>query len=251
MKISAIVITKNEERNIRRCLASLQGVAEEVIVLDSFSEDETRDICEEFGVRFVQQEWLGFSATKNRGNEMATHPYILSLDADEMLTTELRNSILEVKKNPQGAYSFNRLAFYCGKPIKHCGWYPDRKLRLFPKGKASWQGEYVHEQLTADPDVKVTHLQGDLLHFSYYSIRDHESRARRYSDLASQGLVDRSAVSLQLKSLFSPIYRFFKMYVLRLGFLDGSNGYQICRITAMEVRLKYKKALALKKATAV
>ena len=95
MKISAVVITKNEERNIRRCLASLQGVAEEVLVLDSFSEDETREICEEFGVRFVEQEWLGFTATKNLGNDMATHPYILSLDADEMLTTELRNSILE------------------------------------------------------------------------------------------------------------------------------------------------------------
>lgn len=247
MKITAIVITKNEERNIRRCLASLQGIAEEVIVLDSFSEDETREICEEFGVKFVQQEWLGFSATKNLGNEMATHPWILSLDADEMLTTELRSSILEVKNDPKGAYSFNRLAFYCGKPIKHCGWYPDRKLRLFPRGKARWEGEYVHEQLKVDADVKVTHLKGDLLHFSYYTIREHESRAKRYSDLAAQGLVNQSAISLQLKAIFSPIYRFVKMYVFRLGFLDGNLGYNICRITAKEVRLKYQKAAALKK----
>jgi glycosyltransferase involved in cell wall biosynthesis len=246
MKISAVVITKNEERNIRRCLASLQGVAEEVLVLDSFSEDETREICEEFGVRFVEQEWLGFAATKNLGNEMATHPYILSLDADEQLTTELRNSILEAKQNPSGAYSFNRMAFYCGKPIKHCGWYPDRKLRLFPKGKARWEGEFVHEKLVVDEDVKVTHLKGDLLHYSYYTLREHFDRAERYSSLAAQELSRQPMGRLRMKSIFSPIFRFLKMYIFRLGFLDGKHGYDVCRITAREVRLKYRKAMALK-----
>lgn len=246
MKISAVVITKNEERNIRRCLASLQGVAEEVIVLDSFSEDDTREICEEFGVRFIEQEWLGFAATKNLGNDLATHPYILSLDADEQLTTELRNSILKAKSDPNGAYSFNRMAFYCGKPIKHCGWYPDRKLRIFPKGKGRWTGEYVHETLQVDEDVPVTHLKGDLLHYSYYTVREHLDRAERYASLAAQELAAQPLGRLRFKRAVSPRFRFFKMYVLQLGFLDGKHGYDVCRITARKVRLKYQKAIQRK-----
>ena len=134
MKISAVIITKNEERNIGRCLASLEGVADEVIVVDTFSEDRTKEICAEYGALVIDRAWEGYSATKNFANDQASFDYILSLDADEALTEELKDSILKVKSSMQGVFSFNRLAFYCGKPVRRAGWYPDRKVRLFPKG---------------------------------------------------------------------------------------------------------------------
>lgn len=250
MDITAVIITKNEERNIRRCLASLQGVAKEVIVMDSFSVDATQEICEEFGVRFIQHEWLGYAAMKNKGNSLATQPWILSIDADEALTADLRKSLLSLDNNPHAVYEFNRLAVYCGQPIKRCGWYPDRKKRLFPTQKARWEGDYVHEELVADAELPKIHLKGDLMHFTYYKVEEHLARAERYSDLAAQSLVTRPTSNLRLKAIFSPVVRFLKMYVLRLGFLEGYYGYKICSITAQEVRKKYQKALALQKMNA-
>lgn len=239
LKISAIIITKNEARNIGRCLASLEGIADEVIVLDGHSTDETVEICKAHGARVLAQDWLGYAATKNLGNEMAAHPYILSLDADEAISPALRDSILAVKGNLTGAYRFNRLAFYCGKPIRHCGWYPDAKVRLFPRGCARWEGAHVHETLATDADVRVTHLQGDLLHHTYHSVAEHRERARRYAALAAERLRGRGKVGLLLKAAFSPGWRFFQMYCLRLGFLDGWRGWRICTITAREVGRKY------------
>ncbi|HHG85870.1 MAG TPA: glycosyltransferase family 2 protein [Bacteroidetes bacterium] len=247
MDISVVIITKNEERNIRRCLASLQGLAKEVIVIDSFSDDGTQEICAEFGVRFIQQKWMGYSATKNKGNALANYPWILSLDADEALTADLRQHIQDLNNKPLAAYSFNRLAFYCGKPIRRCGWYPDRKVRLFPKNKARWEGDFVHEELVPDANLPIHHLEGDLMHFTYYNVEEHHAKSEKYSDLAAQALVENPSGKLRFKATFSPVMRFFKMYILRLGFLDGYYGYQVCRITAGEVRKKYQKALRLQK----
>jgi glycosyltransferase involved in cell wall biosynthesis len=241
--ISAIIITHNEARNIGRCLASLVGIADEVIVLDGHSTDGTQAICLAAGARVVDQDWLGYAATKNLGNDMAAHPYILSMDADEAISDALRASILAVKGNLSGAYTFNRLAFYCGEPIRHCGWYPDVKLRLFPRGRARWEGAYVHEEIRADADVARTHLAGDLLHYTYYSVAEHRARARKYAALAADRLGSRGKVGLLLKALTSPGWRFLQMYLLRLGFLDGWRGWRVCAITATEVWWKYSWAL--------
>lgn len=243
MKISAVIITKNEERNIGRCLASLEGVADEVIVVDTFSEDKTIEICEQYGARVIGKEWLGYSATKNFANEQASHEYILSLDADEALSESLRDSILEVKPKMNGVYSFNRLAFYCGKPIKHAGWYPDRKIRLFPQGGASWEGAYVHEELVPKAGLTETWLSGDLLHYTYYTVGEHRERARRYASLASEKLRSKGKGTLILKGVFSPAWRFIQMYFIRLGLLDGWRGFRISAITAREVSWKYWGAL--------
>lgn len=237
--ITVVIIAHNEARNIKRCLESLVGIADEVIVLDGHSTDETAEICRRYGAKVVSQDWLGYAATKNLGNEMARYPYILSLDADEALSAELHKSILAAKANLTGAYTLNRLAFYCGKPIRHCGWYPDVKLRLFPKGRALWQGEYVHEELQADAGLPVTHLQGDLLHYTYYDVSEHQVRARHYAALAADKLRSRGKFGLLLKAAFSPAWRFFQMYFLRMGFLDGWRGWKICWITSREVFWKY------------
>lgn len=237
--ISAIIIAHNEERNIGRCLESLVGIADEVIVLDGHSTDRTVEISLAHGARVIPQDWLGYAATKNLGNGLAKHDYILSMDADEAISPELRESILAVKDNLAGAYSYNRLAFYCGKPIRHCAWYPDVKLRLFPKGRAQWEGEYVHEELRAAAGLHVTHLGGDLLHYTYYNVSEHWARARRYAALAADKLRSKGKLGLLLKAGFSPVWRFFQMYVLRMGFLDGWRGWRVCSIAATEVFWKY------------
>lgn len=239
MKISAVIITHNEARNIGRCLASLKGVADEVVVLDGHSTDRTVEICREHGARVMGQDWLGYSATKNLGNEMASHPYILSMDADEALSPELKASVLAVKDSLSGAYSLNRLAFYCDRPIRHGGWYPDVKIRLFPRERARWEGAFVHEELRVDAGVPVTHLEGDLLHYTYYSVAEHRERARRYADLAAVRLRGRGKAGLLVKAIFSPAWRFFQMYCLKLGVLEGWRGWRIAMIAAREVFWKY------------
>lgn len=241
-QITAVIITLNEERNIGRCLDSLQGVADEVVVIDSFSVDGTQKICAERDVRFVQQEWQGYSRTKNAGIDLATHSYILSIDADEALSEELRTAILSVKvQGLQGAYSFNRLANYCDKWIKHCGWYPDIKVRIFPKGKGKWKGDHVHEELTLPPAENINWLSGDLYHYSYYTRIEHRERAMKYARLGAEKV--RNKRGLGIKILLSPPFRFFQMFVLQGGFLDGKAGFDICRITAWEVMMKYKLGL--------
>ena len=175
MKISATIITLNEERNIDRCIRSIKDVADEIIVLDAYSTDRTESICQEHGVVFEKREWEGYAASKNYLNSLANCDYILSIDADEALDDELRNAILDLKKlNDPEVYTVSRLTNYCGKWIKHSGWYPDVKLRLFPKSGCSWEGEFVHEELVYPVNLTVQQLTGHLEHFSYYSFKGTE-----------------------------------------------------------------------------
>ena len=147
IKLSSVIITLNEERNIGRCLDSLRGIADEIVVVDSGSTDRTEEICRTFGVRFFQHPFDGFTEQKNFAIDQCSFEHILSLDADESLSEELKKSVTAVKSNwNKDGYSFNRFTNYCGKWIKHCGWYPDRKLRLFRKEKGRWQGNKLHER---------------------------------------------------------------------------------------------------------
>ena len=151
LKLSVVIITLNEEKNIERCLQSVKDIADEIIVVDSYSDDRTEEICSEFGVKFIQQKFKGYVDQKNDGNALASHDYILSLDADEALSEELAASISQVKENWQfDAYAMNRLTSYCGKWIRHSGWYPDRKSRLFDRRKARWTGHLVHERVEVE-----------------------------------------------------------------------------------------------------
>ncbi len=248
VKISAVIITFNEEEHLEKCLASLIGIADEILVIDSFSNDRTQDICKTFNTEFIQQKFLGYIEQKNFALKHANHDHILALDGDEALSDELKNSILEVKKNWEfDGYYCNRLNNYCGQWIKHSDWYPDRKLRLFKKDSGSWQGINPHDKFVLDNPKKVGKLKGDLLHWIYRDYKEHNEKIERFSTIAAQAYLEKGERSTIWKIIYRPIWAFFKAYFLRLGFLDGLNGFIICVQTYNVTFLKYIKLYQLQK----
>ncbi|MBN1598843.1 MAG: glycosyltransferase family 2 protein [Bacteroidales bacterium] len=241
--ISCIVITKNEEKNIGRCLRSLDDVADEIIVLDSFSEDATEEICKQHKVRFEKIEWKGYSDTKNYGNTLASYKYILSVDADEALSEALINEIIQLKDKgfESDGYMVNRLTNYCGKWIRHCGWYPDKKLRLWNKELGKWEG-YIHEEVKMKDGSRISSLKSDLLHYSYNSINDHLQQMIMFTDMMAQDLINKGRKPGILKLLVSPFVKFIKAYFLQGGFRDGFYGFVISVLSSCATFLKYAKA---------
>lgn len=245
--ISLVICTKNEERNIERCLKSARDVVDEIIVVDSFSTDKTPQICQSFeGVKFHQMPWEGFSQTKNKANELAQFDYILSLDADEELSTEIQQEILQIKKNLKGLYRVNRLTNYCGSWVHHSGWFPDRHIRLFPKLGTRWVGDFVHEKLESS-EKSVSDFKGLVYHYSIVSVPEHLKKIRSYSSLGAEQMM-RKKISLVLffSVILSPPARFLRHYIFKLGFLDGKAGFLISFLSAYSVYLKYSKAFRLK-----
>jgi glycosyltransferase involved in cell wall biosynthesis len=240
--ISAVIITYNEELNIERCLNSLVGVADEIVVVDSFSTDKTKSICEKYSVKFFQTNWKGYSLTKNEANNLATNQWILSIDADEALSVELKQSILQLKKkmNDSEVYEFNRLTNYCGKWIRHCGWYPDKKVRIFNKTNCKWEGT-IHENIECNSTKTKIHLNGDLLHYSYYSIKGHIDQVNYFTDILAKSMFEKGKKATWINILFSPLVKFLKDYIIKLGFLDGYFGFVISMISAHATFLKYIK----------
>lgn len=245
--ITAVIITFNEENNIDRCLTSLKNVADEIIVVDSFSTDRTKEICESHHVQFISQSWLGYAGSKNVGNQNATHPYILSLDADEEVSPDLANTIklLKRKKLDGTAFELKRLTNYCGYWVGHCGWYPDAKVRLFPKDKARWIGDKVHEQLQIDEEVPVTRLTGDLFHYSFYTVQQHLETIDKYTTLGAEDLFEKGKNSTPVMAIIKAVVRFIRMYVFQSGWLDGWAGWAVCKNSAYGVWLKYTKLIKL------
>lgn len=248
--ISVVIITKNEERNIARAIDSVEGLADEIIVVDSFSTDRTKEICLAKKVTFIQTEWQGYAATKNYANSLASYSYIFSLDADEAVDALLAEEIRKIKeKGMSGVYKVNRLTNYCGKWIRHSGWYPDYKIRIFPKNGAYWVGDFVHEQLQILPHWPVHTLKGHLEHYSYYSFEEHRQRADYYSRLAARKMAAEGKKTFFLFPYFSAFFRFFSMFVLKAGFLDGYMGFKIALISAQSNILKYKELQQLRRKT--
>ena len=238
--LSVVIITRNEERNIARCLDSVREVADDVLVMDSFSDDGTREICLSRGVRFEQHAFDGYTQQKNRAVALARYDFILSLDADEALSEELKASVLQAKKNPKAdVYLMNRLTNYCGTWIRHGGWYPDRKHRLYDRRKARWAGDYVHEKLETGPGSRTAYLKGDLLHYSFYTGEEHRQQALKFSELAARSLFASGKKSSWLKMRYKPLSRFVKGYIFQLGFLDGAAGFAIARISAWASYRRY------------
>jgi glycosyltransferase involved in cell wall biosynthesis len=244
--LSVVIITFNEERNIRRCIESVQGIADEIVVVDSFSTDSTETICRTFGVRFLPRAWEGYSPAKNFGNEQARNNLILSLDADEALSPQLSESIAAIKRSgTTSVYKFNRMANYCGKWIRHGGWYPDVKVRIFDRTKTCWTGR-IHETLRNIDERTAVHLQGDCLHYSYSSLSDHIAQARRFSEIAAIELRQKGKRSSLLNCAMNPAIKFVRDYIFKLGFLDGKNGLIIAAISAYATYLKYAKLARLR-----
>jgi glycosyltransferase involved in cell wall biosynthesis len=247
--ISAVIITFNEEKNIGRCLDSLVGIVDDVVVVDSFSTDKTEQICNEKNVRFVQHAFEGHIQQKNWAITQAKFPYVLSLDADEALDEVLKQSILKLKNNWQfDAYAMNRLTNYCGKWIYHCGWYPDTKLRLWDSRKGDWGGTNPHDKYELfDKTAKTGFLKGNILHYSYYTREDHYKQIEYFTNILAKEQANSSKNASLFVLYFSPVVKFFKDYFIKRGFLDGKEGFVISRLSAYATYLKYKKIRVLRK----
>jgi glycosyltransferase involved in cell wall biosynthesis len=241
LKISATIVTLNEERNIARAIESLR-CADEILVVDSGSSDGTRELALRLGARVIEEPWRGYAGQKNFASQCATFDWIFSIDADEAVTEELEAEILALKRDgPRfDGYSMPRLAHYLGRWIRHGGWYPDRKVRLFHREKAEWVGEYVHES------VRVTgstgELKGKLLHFTCDSLSQHLRTLDRYTTLAAQELLKKGSRVPMSRMVFDPAWTFVRTYVIRRGFLDGPQGLAIAWMAALYTFLKYAKA---------
>jgi glycosyltransferase involved in cell wall biosynthesis len=240
-KLSAAIITFNEERNIRRCIESLLPVSDEIVVLDSNSTDGTRSICEEYPmVRFHSQPFAGHIQQKNDAASLTTYHLVLSLDADEVISEELKSSILEVKQNRKfDGYTMNRLTSYCGNWIRHCGWYPDRKIRLFDRRKGAWGGVNPHDKYELMQGGTQGHIQGDILHYSYASFEELQLQTDKFARLGAQDLFAKGRGRAWVKLFFSPTARFLRAYFFKLGFLDGVAGFIISWYSAVECFKKY------------
>jgi glycosyltransferase involved in cell wall biosynthesis len=240
--LSAVIITFNEEENIARCILSAREVADEVIVLDSFSTDRTVEIAGSLGAIIYQEKFRGYIGQKNLAIQLATHRYILSLDADETLDPQLVCSILEEKRSfAYRAYSMNRCTNFCGRFIRHGLWYPDRKIRLFDKTIAQWGGMNPHDRIQLKEGIKTYHLKGDILHYSFNSVDDLIWQNNRLSSIAASSLYNRGVRGSWARMLLHPAWAFMNGYFFRGGFLDGMDGFSIAVHTSHQVFLKYSK----------
>ena len=248
-KISVIIITLNEEANIERCIRSVLPVADEIVVVDSFSTDRTEEIVRKFNVRFYQNNFLGHIQQKNFALSKSLYPHVLSLDADEALSEQLCESIMEVKNNWNAdGYYFNRLTNYCGKWIRYTSWYPSQKLRLWDKTKGNWGGINPHDKVIMQPNATKKYLRGDLLHYSFTSIDQHVRKVNYLSTISARSYYEKGISRSVLRTIFAPLWRFFRDYFLRTGWLDGIDGFMICIISSFETFLKYIKLGKLEEA---
>ncbi|MCX7862343.1 MAG: glycosyltransferase family 2 protein [Bacteroidales bacterium] len=242
IRLSVVIITFNEEKNIARCLEAALKVADEIIVVDSYSTDKTKSICLTYGVKFIEHQFEGYVKQKNFANSQASSPYILNLDADEVLSEELISSILKVKENwTCDGYLINRITNYCGKWIKHGGWYPDKKLRLYDVRKGKWEGENLHEKFVLEKNSLLGQIKGDLYHYSYISIKQHIEQINKFTEIAAQTEAKLGRKITLLKLIMYPIWKFKRDYFIRLGFLDGYYGFIVAILSAFASFVKYAK----------
>jgi len=236
--ISATIITRNEARNIGRAIRSL-SVADEIVVVDAESTDETRDVAASLGARVVVHPWAGFAAQKNYASHLANHDWILSLDADEELDDVAQEAVRLWKTFEPGAagYRFVRRARYLGRWILHSGWYPDCKLRLFDRRRGEWQGAYVHESVVVRGAVET--LPGEILHYTCDSLADQRERIEFYAALAAQELYDQGERPARFRQLLAPLAAFVRSFFFHLGVLDGYQGLLIAWMAARYVRRKH------------
>ena len=239
-RISACLITLNEEHNLARALASLTGIADEIVVVDCGSQDRTLEIAEEHGAKVIKNAWKNFAEQKNVAAAAASNQWILSLDADEELSAALRSSLLVWKETEPGhaVYEFARRAWYLGDWVNHSGWYPDRQRRVYRRDTARFSG-IVHESLKFQGEPG--RLDGDLLHYTIRSFSEHQKKVERYTTLAAQQMHAAGRRDWRAAMWLATPWSWFNCYVLHLGFLDGSRGWVIARMAARSTWLKFEK----------
>lgn len=239
-RLSACLITLNEEHNLPRALGSLAGVADEIVVVDSGSTDGTEAIARRHGAAFFVRPWTNYSEQKNFAAAQATNEWILSLDADEELSSVLQSSLLDWKKREPEfrIYEMARKTWYLGAWIKHSGWYPDFQRRLYQREAAKFSG-IIHEALRFE--AKPGRLAGDLLHYTVRTLAEHEANVERYTTLAARQMFENGKRSWRGAMWLATPSSWFQNFFLRGGFLDGYRGALIARLAARSVRLKYAK----------
>ncbi len=245
-QLSVVIITYNEEANIGTCIDSIKGVADEIIVLDSFSTDDTIKIAREKGAKIWQQEFAGYIEQKNRALALASNRFVLSLDADEVLSEKLNASISKAKETfTFSAYKMNRCANYCGEFIRHGTWYPSKKIRLFDKKIGYWGGINPHDKVVFNQPVAVKHLEGDILHYSFRTIADHIAQNNRFSSIAANSLLEAGRKTSRLNIFINPAWAFLNGYLFHAGFLNGKKGFAISVNQARYTYLKHRKLFNL------
>lgn len=239
-KFSAVVVARDEAAQIADCLTPLLRVADEVLLADSGSEDATVAIARQLGARVIHLPWQGYAQTKNQANEQATHDWILSIDADEVLSGQLEQTLLEWQPQAHTVYALDRITNYCGRWVKHSGWYPDWKPRLFNRKAIHWKGAHVHERLYLPKGYKIVRLSGKLYHYSYRDEQEHLSRIEHYARLSALQMLEDGRKASVWKLLLSPPARFLRTLILKGGILDGALGLKLSWRDAFLVWRKYQ-----------
>tara|TARA_R110002096_G_scaffold292704_11_gene487174 strand:+ start:7267 stop:8022 length:756 start_codon:yes stop_codon:yes gene_type:complete len=251
MKISLCIITRNEEENLRRCLTSAAELVDQIVVLDSGSTDDTEAVAKEFGALWKTREWSGFVDQKNAVLDLAENEWVLSLDGDEALSSTLAEELLSLKKlspEPESSgFCMPRCVCYEGRWIRHGDWYPDRLVRFFRKSKAHFAGGKVHERL--EIEGPILSLKGDIEHYSFRSIKDHEERGEHYAQLWAESAKENGRSASLLDPYTHAAARWLRSYIFRGGFLDGQIGWTIARISTREVFAKYRLLQKLNQST--
>lgn len=240
IKISVVIIAFNEEKDIGRCLDSVAGIADEVLVLDSFSTDHTEAICRKYGVRFEQHAFDGYVSQKNRALKMASFDYILSLDADEALSEEAREEVKNARSDwSHDGYIFKRRNSYCGHWMRFTTWYPDRKLRLFDRRTATWTGLDPHDYIRMNPGSSVKRMKGHLLHWAIHTTEEQLAKTEQFARISAKYYFDKGIKPVLGSVVFHSAWRWFREYCINLGILDGKAGWQVARFSALYVWKKY------------
>ncbi len=241
--LSVIIIVHNEEKNLDRCLKSVSW-AQEIVVLDSGSTDQTKEIARRYTDEIWDVSWQGFGKTKELARQKATNLWVFSLDADEEITPKLKEEILQATRNNSfSGYFVPRQSLFLGKWMEHSGWYPDYVLRLFQKEKGEFDEALVHEQ--AQVKGRIGYLKNPLLHYTYPNLKHYFKKLQRYTTLAAQQLYQKRVSAYPWDLIFRPPATFFKMYLLKLGFLDGWQGFVLAILSGYQVLVKYLKLLGL------
>lgn len=241
-EISATIITYNEEKNIARCIESLLPIIKDIIVVDSYSTDNTESICKKYPIQFIKNTFKGHIQQKNYAITLAKNDVILSLDADEAIDEKLQKSILNLKNNfKKDGYLIQRYNNYCGQWINHSDWNPDKKLRIFHKEKAYWGGINPHDQIIMKPGSNIGVLSGQILHWVHRTHEEHKAKTENFSTIASKEYYKLGRNSSLLDIIGRPIWIFTRSYIIRMGFLDGKNGLILCLFSAKTTYLKYLK----------
>lgn len=240
--LSAVIITYNEEKNITRCIKALKEVADEILIIDNFSTDQTVQISHNLGARIIQKTWSGFGPQKQYGVEQALYNNIIALDADEVLDQTAITNILSLKEYGfEAVYEICLHHYYFGKFLKYGQERPNYKKRIFNREKVSWNSNKVHESLIIPAGYPVLKIKGRINHYSYNSIQQYISKSNLYTTIAAEQMFQNGRHNYSFKIIVSPSFTFFKSYIIKMGILDGAHGFIIAMLNGYSNFLKYIK----------